>query len=314
MRKSWLVASLWLSGWVGCKSSTPQVEPITAPTLAVEAKTPEADLAKPAAPRPDELTNVFLYRVEKDGVVNHLFGTMHMGVDPGRLPARVWNALAAAKTFAMETNLADPKALTAVFRKDGKTLQDDLGADYWDKFKAQAGNMADGMKNMKPFAVISFLQMKDLPKTAAMDMELFMKADKAKLPVEYLEPVEYQLSVVEKWLTADMLKKMLDQPDLGKSESARLLKAYEAGDEAQVQALFGDVKSYEAMGMTAKDIAAFKQELLYTRNTNWVAKLDGGLLQRGGLLAAVGAGHLIGENSVVEQLTKRGYTITKVAQ
>ena len=51
--------------------------------------------------------------------------------------------------------------------------------------------------------------------------------------------------------------------------------------------------------------------LLYNRNRNWVAKLKT-LLPSKALVIAVGAGHLPGEQGLINLLRKEGYNVTPV--
>ena len=53
---------------------------------------------------------------------------------------------------------------------------------------------------------------------------------------------------------------------------------------------------------------AFNDRLLRVRNENWIEPLDG-YFQRGGVFAAVGAGHLFGEFSVPSLLEAEGWTV-----
>jgi len=51
--------------------------------------------------------------------------------------------------------------------------------------------------------------------------------------------------------------------------------------------------------------------LLYNRNRNWIVKLKD-LLPRKSMVIAVGAGHLPGENGVINLLRKEGFKVTPV--
>jgi uncharacterized protein YbaP (TraB family) len=52
----------------------------------------------------------------------------------------------------------------------------------------------------------------------------------------------------------------------------------------------------------------FNERLLKVRNENWIEPLDG-YFQRGGVFAAVGAGHLFGDYSVPSLLEAEGWTV-----
>jgi uncharacterized protein YbaP (TraB family) len=55
-----------------------------------------------------------------------------------------------------------------------------------------------------------------------------------------------------------------------------------------------------------------KEVLLRRRNANWAWWLHSRLGQPGTVFVAVGAGHLAGEDSVVEMLKKRGLRVKRV--
>src|SRR5690348_737881 len=91
--------------------------------------------ADPAGP----LAHPLLWSAEKDGRTTYLFGTMHTGIDAqARLPPVVWAKLDAARAFAMETDLDDPKAADAVPASAG-SLRDALGDAYWHKLEDALG-------------------------------------------------------------------------------------------------------------------------------------------------------------------------------
>lgn len=52
--------------------------------------------------------------------------------------------------------------------------------------------------------------------------------------------------------------------------------------------------------------------LIYNRNKNWAAKLTSEILPSKSVLIAVGAGHLPGEQGLIELLRNAGYTVTPV--
>ncbi len=106
-----------------CKK-TPEKAPPPQPTPIAKVDAGSAGSAgsaddpwKQEASKKDPLKAIFLWKAEKDGKATYLLGTMHMGIEPEtRLPQVVWDRLDAAKTFAMEADLSDPKLGAAILR------------------------------------------------------------------------------------------------------------------------------------------------------------------------------------------------------
>jgi uncharacterized protein YbaP (TraB family) len=64
-------------------------------------------------------------------------------------------------------------------------------------------------------------------------------------------------------------------------------------------------------GYTAKELDESMQDMLYTRNANWIAPIEKAHAA-GGVFVAVGAMHLVGPKNVLELLEKKGYKIARV--
>jgi hypothetical protein len=54
------------------------------------------------------------------------------------------------------------------------------------------------------------------------------------------------------------------------------------------------------------------QTLIVDRNNKWVKDIEGYLNGSGNTMVVVGAAHLVGDNSVVDLLRKRGYKVVKL--
>jgi uncharacterized protein YbaP (TraB family) len=68
-----------------------------------------------------------------------------------------------------------------------------------------------------------------------------------------------------------------------------------------------------ASGYTKAEIDAIDEQMVFQRNSDWIPKLEK-LFEKGDVFVAVGADHLSGERGVVSLLTKRGFTIKRVAR
>ena len=299
-----------------CKKSDPKTE--TPPTPAAASK----DAAAPAAvadpwqqknaPK-DPVKKVFFWSAEKDGKTTYLLGTMHMGVDAElRLPKMVWDRLDAAKTFAMEADVSDPKLAKAMFRSQGK-LRDEIGADYWRKLGAIVGpDLAAQIDRMTVMGAAALMALKDLPKTPPMDAVLLGRAINQKKEIVYLEEGALQAQVLAKHMSLKALKMMIDTAEKGAAHTKRMLEAYLAGDPDGILAITAEQK-VDALkhGFTEAEYVEQMEDILYKRNASWIPVIEK-LHAGGGGFVAVGALHLIGPRSVLEMLEKRGFKITLV--
>jgi uncharacterized protein YbaP (TraB family) len=296
LRTAGLVVAI-LAASVSCKKAS---APAPRPTQPV-----------PAATQP--LPHPLFWAVEKDGKTTYVLGTMHMGVDPqARIPELVWRKLDEAPAFAMETDLSKAGSLD-VTRHDGGTLHADLGDAYWAKLEQALGaDTARRMDQMKPMIPATLLSMRGLPETPAMDGALFGRASNENKKIVFLEPIEREEQVLEKWMDVRALEAMLDDLPGGEQHSKDMLAAYIAGDEAKIQALTDAERAdFKKSGRTDAEYDQQMDDLLFARNASWVPELEQ-LHASGGGFVAVGAMHLIGKRSVLDLLRQRGYKVTRL--
>jgi len=283
-----------------------------------EARAPDAgkvaEAVVDAAPASDLLPHPFLWKAEKDGKAVYLLGTIHIGVEPARLPPLVWDRLAAAKAFAMEIDIASVNPMDLLKpRKDGKTVEEDLGPEHWKKLQDRLGPaVAQSMNGLESSLIAELLQVQLLPPTTPMELALIEKAKAAKLQMVYLEKAELQQALLEKWFDTRMLKEMLDNFDEMKEQSTELKAAYEAGDAARVEALSSDEEGWLESGRTQKELDQMNEDLLFGRNASWIPAIEKLAADGTDAFIAVGVAHLLGDKSVLDLLAKDGYTITRL--
>jgi uncharacterized protein YbaP (TraB family) len=297
-----------------CRKHEKTAESPPSPAPAAKQKSePAADPWKQEAAKKDPLKSIFMWQAEKDGKTTYFLGTMHMGVEPEtRLPQIVWDKLDAAKTFAMEADLSDPKLAQTMFRTSG-TLKDDLGEEYWKKLQARLGDAtAAQMERMKPMGAAALMALKDLPKTSPMDGVLLGRAMNQHKNIVYLEEGMLQAAILEKHLDVKALKMMIDTYEHGAAQSQEMLDAYVAGNPEGITKVTEEQKADAlAHGYTEAEYNAQMEDILYKRNASWIDKLEK-LHADGGGFVAVGALHLIGKRSVLDLLGQKGFKITRV--
>ena len=304
-----LACLLVVAAGVGCQRTQP-AEAAPATSRAPAADPWGAAPAKSVDPLPHPLC----WSAEKDGHTTYFFGTMHVGVDPARVPAWVLARLDASPTFAMETDLGDA-SLGDMQRKDGGSLHGDLGDAYWQKLQAALPRgVAGRVDRMKPMVAATMLSLRGLPETAPMDGALLGHAREHGKHILYLEPASKEEALLEKWMNTTALRDMLDDLSWGEEHTKEMVDAYLAGDDHKILSLSDDERAeWLKEGHPAAQYDQQMQDLLYGRNASWIPELKK-MHAAGGGFVAVGAMHLIGPHSVLDLLAKDGFRITRLSK
>jgi uncharacterized protein YbaP (TraB family) len=138
------------------------------------------------------------------------------------------------------------------------------------------------------------------------DRTLEKEAIAAGKPIKPFETASEQLGFLSDMpdkVAAEMLVQTLDEVDDGTKLVEALETAWLAGDVKQLQRIGPDKMRKEAPELF--------DALILRRNTNWVKQIDTLLKGSGTQFIAVGAAHLVGKDSVPEQLGKLGYKVAR---
>ncbi len=293
---------------LGCASHKPQAATPAASTSAQGA-------AAKATP------GLFLYAVSKGEQRSFLMGTMHVGFGFEEvLNAQARRHYQAARAVMMEVDASqlDPaQMMQSALLAPGQSLQAMLGEVLWRKLVARVGDRlpAPVLAKMKPWLPAILLVMDDMQRALhevrpdaelhTMDMELLQAAKKAGKTLLFLESIEQQLAVLNAIPAAEQLAELKrtlseDNAELGRA----MIDAYARGDEADLTAaLFDQSQMLAAPG--------FFEAVLFERNARWLPMIEQ-QIREGGVLVAVGAGHLLGERGLLAELKQRGYTVERV--
>lgn len=138
-------------------------------------------------------------------------------------------------------------------------------------------------------------------------VEFLLQPELAAERVGFLETGEEQLDVLagapEDEQVA-MLASTLDQLDQLPKLMDKMLTSWADGTPERLGKMFlMEMGGFEE---------AFLERLIYARNRNWIAPLEGMLADNQQNLVVVGAGHLIGDGSVLDLLEQQGYAITRI--
>jgi len=291
-----------------------------APTLA-ETAAAEARLAalRPVQRyRPDPA----IWRIRDHDTVIYLFGTLHV-LPPGFRwrSAALDHVVATADTLMVES-VDDRSAADALGAKPpGRALPPIAArvspshrtalARFTGALPPPAVKLLDGLPTWIVAISVGFVReyrVGAIPGPGADDWleQRFRGAGKPVVPIEDGAKVMAAVSAVPEAEQRRMLDAALDAPPATLGRLRAPAHAWARGDLGPGSALAIDLA--ESSGTSALD-----GPLMFDRNHAWATALAARLKQRPGtVLFAAGAGHFIGQGSVIELLRQRGIRVTRI--
>lgn len=272
-----------------------------------------------------------LWKVERPGVPSsYLLGTIHM-TDPRvtSFSPRLKAALAQTDTVALEvadvstdaTNAAILKAARLVLFTDGRTLDELLSNEEYDKVKATltgAGLPGEIAAMFRPWVVSMILSVSACERQKVkdglpvLDLKLANIARERGMRIVGLETIESQLaamaSIPDEQQIA-MLRASLRFAHRSNDTMETLLQLYLSRDMGSAWPFH--LALAKQAGIANQTFPDFQKRIVSDRNLQMRnAALP--LLRKGRILIAVGALHLVGDKGLVELLREVGYKLTPV--
>lgn len=245
----------------------------------------------------------------------YIFGTVHaLKPDMPWRSDKVAKALADSKELVIEvTGADDPAAMQPLIMRYGIDTSAPLSSKISAEDKARLaraveslGVPAQAVEVMRPWLVAVTVAVAPMLKagydpTKGVEALLTADAKAAGKPVGALETLEQQLRFFADLPTATeiaLLKSTLDEVDEGPAAFDKLVAAWQAGDQKTLEDAFvGDMR---------RDYPELYKVLIANRNAAWADALKAKLAGSGVSFVAVGAGHLVGPDSVQAELARRG--------
>lgn len=262
----------------------------------------------------------FLWSVNAPGAPpSYLMGSLHV-LTPEYYPlsARIEQAFASSTVLIVEADvdeLASPVTVMSMMGKamlaDGKTLTQVIGADLHAAVMGradQAGVPRAAIERLKPWMVAVLLTAPALQAAGfkaehGIDKHFFDRAKKAGTERRALETVAFQFDRMDMMSAPQqeaLLRATLDDLDTQTSNVKTMADAWARGDTASLEKLLlTEMKS-------SPDLYV---RLLVERNANWVESVETCVKQKTSCFVVVGAAHLVGPDSLVAMLQKKGYTV-----
>jgi uncharacterized protein YbaP (TraB family) len=262
----------------------------------------------------------FMWTVTPPGAPpSYLMGSLHV-LTPDYYPLnpRIEKAFAESTVLITEADIdevTNPATMMAVMGKalltDGRTLDQVIDAELYRAVierATKAGLPTVAVQRMKPWVVAlaltgPALQAQGFKAEHGVDKHFFERAKKAGYERRALETVAFQFDRLDEMTAAEqeaLLRSTLEDLDTQTSNVKTMAEAWAKGDVAVLEKL---------LLATMKASPVLYQRMLVERNASWVSALDNCAKQKESCFVVVGAAHLVGPDSLVEMLQKRGYTV-----
>lgn len=277
-----------------------------------------------------------IWRATKDDTTITVVGTMHI-YDPrlDALRAQLSETIISADLVMLEATPEEEAKLQSLITTDpsrlfiveGPTLPELLDEDTWQMIAAAAtdrGIPSFMAAKMQPWYLsltlaIPACAMSDMMAgVRGLDQMIIEDAQAAGVPMQAVEPYTTLFDLFEDNSfdeQVDMLRVGMLVPELQEQMFVSMLDRYFAEDVGRLWKMsriaLSDVPSLDlATGQAMFD--EMEETLLNARNRNWIPVITEAAETHDAIVLAVGAGHLIDDQGVLQLLENEGWTVTRV--
>lgn len=255
-----------------------------------------------------------LWKISGNGLAqpSYVYGTIHM-IDKKDFSVRsaIDSVFDLSQVTAFELTMDDYSIYTKmqswVNLPEGQSLQDFCTPEEYALLGKYVADSLHGdialFSKMKPFALYQLMASGAIKgEMQSFEGYFLSKSMASQKPIEGLEPVEAELKIFDSISYKEQMGWLLQAVNEAGKEAATwddLVKAYQTENLPELARLVNE---------TAPEITAHIDLFIYDRNKNWIPEIEN-LIKDQSVFIAVGAGHLPGENGLLQLLRKAGYTI-----
>jgi uncharacterized protein YbaP (TraB family) len=265
----------------------------------------------------------FLWKVSSATTSVYLLGSVHVASkDVYPLDKTIEDAFTSAKYLVVEVNVHNINTdnVNSILMEhgvypQGESLQKNIPPSLYDALTDQFKKFNIDMATLnvyRPWVISNTLDelvLEDLgylPQNG-IDYYFLDKAATTK-PIIELETAEYQLGLMYSLPDELMIKSLqydIDNPTT-QTDMEELFKAWEDGDVAKMESLTFEPLTKEP------DLAPYYQTMIDERSLGMLEKIEEFLAGNETYFIVVGAAHLVGDNGLINLLTKKGYVVKQL--
>ncbi|MGD8961908.1 MAG: TraB/GumN family protein [Desulfobacterales bacterium] len=267
----------------------------------------------------EQSTKNCLWSIQTQSNKIYLLGSIHvLKQETYPLDPTIEKAYASSERIIFETDIAamqDP-AMQAKMLELGMfpaehNLFENIARDTRQQLEKKIGALGlplEAFSRFKPWFVALTLTTLELHRLGydpqyGIDVYFFSKAQSGGKEIGFLEPPEYQIDLLGNMANKDQndfLKQTLKDLELIGELAGDLVDSWKSGNAD---------KLHELLHRSFKDYPNLNDRLLIQRNLKWIKEVEAAMRQNKNVLFVVGAGHLVGPESVVDLLRKNGYKV-----
>ncbi len=254
-----------------------------------------------------------LYKAKKGSQTLYLFGTVHVGSKSQQAISQpVETAIKQSDALVLEAELGGNIDFPSPVEHPVKEVLTNDELAQLNKIASESQLNIDMLTSLPSWQTALVLQQHvftalDFHAEFGVEHQLSHWAQIHALPVKGLESLQFQIDL------------LADQPLGGKKMLLQTIQEWPY-TENNIQCLIkswshGDIANLEAMLQIDSDNDDFYQRFLIDRNQAWVRRLvTSSEYQNGTFFIAVGALHLVGQESVVALLKQQGFAIKQISR
>lgn len=266
------------------------------------------------------------WQVSDEDNTIYLLGSIH-ATDGSVYPMSkaILDGFADAEFLVVEANILAPNQEETAYMQqkmmytDGTTIDKVLSKEVYDKYVAvmqSAGLQPEVYNILKPWAAASVamavnMYSSSIESSMGIDVYFLNLAYMNAKSIVEMEGIKFQTDMFESF-TPELQEAYLTGILEGGTESNEsLLKMMQSWKTGDVKTLEDIVFGQEAQNEIEKE---FNEKLFDIRNANMVLKCQEMLTKdtENDYFVVVGAGHMVNDNGIVEELIKLGYTVEQV--
>ena len=271
------------------------------------------------SPTVEQTDKSCLWTVDTQSNKIYLLGSLHLlKQDSYPLAADIEKAYADSRVIVFETDIAalqepglQAKILELGIYPADQNLLDNLDGNtrqLLEKKMSLIGLPLAQFSRFKPWFVALTLTTLELQRLGynpqyGIDVYFFNRANTDGKEISFLEPAEFQINLLGNMVEQDQndfLNQTLKDLEVVSELAGDLVRSWKDGEADRL---------HELLSKSFKDYPHLHDRLLIQRNKNWIQKIEGAMQLNKNVLFVVGAGHLVGPESVVDLLKKKGYQV-----